>query len=62
MAEPEILEPGLPAGNLDRPLGAEVIQVEEEEVVFEAGAGVGHGVVVRLAGEDGEIVSTDAGD
>src|SRR5271169_672940 len=41
---------------------AEIVQVEEDEVVFEAGAGIGHGVAALLASEDGEIFSTEASD
>ena len=31
---------------------SEVVQVEEKEIVFEAGAGIGHGVVALLTRED----------
>ncbi len=42
-------------------LFAEVVQVEEEEIVFETWAGVGHGVAALLAGENGKILCARGG-
>src|ERR1700684_3530811 len=56
LAKFHVAKPFLFASLIGRGFFAEVIQVEEEEVIFEARAGIGHGVAALLASEDGEIL------
>src|SRR5271156_2510281 len=55
-----IAKPFLFARPIGRGFFAEVIQVEEEKVVFETWTGIGHGVASLLASEGGEIFRAKA--
>src|SRR5579864_2787014 len=62
LSEFHVAEPFLFSRETRRRLFAEVVQVEEEKVIFEAGASVGHGVRALLASEYREIFCAKAGD
>src|SRR5580658_635418 len=61
LAKFHIATPFLFAGEVRGGSFAEVVQVEEEEVVFETRTGIGHGVATLLARKDGEVFRAQAG-
>jgi len=62
LAKSYVAKPFLFSGEIGGRFFAEVVEVEEEEVVFEAGACIGHRVAARLATEDREVFGAEAGE
>lgn len=62
LAEFDEAKPGLITSDFGGGIRTKDIEIEEEEIEFEAGTGVSHGEAALLTSEGGEIIGGEAGD